>query len=373
MLSGIERGEIGAVFLCKLGQRCDRGRIFSGHAAQGEEPLLDALELARIEIGRLQRRLDGVGRRIERFECIVQGLYARLDQPWRLRQSALEAARRGDEQRGGGGFARKALMRLADVGGDLLGLHHRGAALGERLLLAGPDSELGQLLMGVGGEIGLGLRGGDPGALVGQLRLDCLHGGIGRLGRLGLRLQTAVSVDEHSMARCLHQGAVVVLAVDLDQTVGDRARHLRADRLIVDESAGPSIRELDAAQDQFAVGLDVALPRERNSGMIGGEIEDRRHLALRLTVTDERAVAARAERQRQRVEQDRFSRPSLAGQNRQSAGEFEVQLVDQDNVADRKPNEHPEALLLPISPVRPNGRAWRSRRPGLRSARGRRP
>ena len=70
------------------------------------------------------------------------------------------------------------------------------------------------------------------------------------------------------------------------------------------------------------------------------KLEHRRHLALRLAVADEAAVAARAERERQRIEQDRLARAGLAGEDRQAGRKFEIQLIDQHHVADGKPREH---------------------------------
>ena len=51
-------------------------------------------------------------------------------------------------------------------------------------------------------------------------------------------------------------------------------------------------------------------------------------------------VAARAERQREGVEQDRLAGAGLAGQHGKPVGEIDVEPIDQDDVADRKPGEH---------------------------------
>ena len=59
------------------------------------------------------------------------------------------------------------------------------------------------------------------------------------------------------MRRRIDQRAVVMLAVDLDERGADRAQHLHADRLVVDEGAGAPVRELHPAQDQVAVGVDL--------------------------------------------------------------------------------------------------------------------
>ena len=51
-------------------------------------------------------------------------------------------------------------------------------------------------------------------------------------------------------------------------------------------------------------------------------------------------VAARAERQREGIEQDRLAGAGLAGEHGEPAGEIDVEPVDQDDVADGKSGEH---------------------------------
>jgi hypothetical protein len=67
--------------------------------------------------------------------------------------------------------------------------------------------------------------------------------------------------------------------------------------------------------------------------MVGGEIEGRRHLPLRPPLAHETAIAARPERQRQRVEQNGFAGSGLAGQDRQSVAEIEIEPIDDDECA----------------------------------------
>ena len=112
------------------------------------------------------------------------------------------------------------------------------------------------------------------------------------------------------MGRRVGQRPLVVLAMDLDQRRGERPQRLGADALVVDVGARAPVGELDPAQDQFVADLDV-LPFEQGvRGVAFRQVEHRRHLALRLAVAHEAAVAARAERQRQRIEKNRFPRRS---------------------------------------------------------------
>ena len=115
---------------------------------------------------------------------------------------------------------------------------------------------------------------------------------------------------------------------------------LHAHRLVVDEGAGAAVGELHPAQDQLVLGRDVVGGQQRADRMAGGQLEGGGHLPLLGAVAHQRGVAARAERQREGVEQDRFAGAGLAGQHRQPGGEVDVEPVDQDDVADREPGQH---------------------------------
>ena len=79
----------------------------------------------------------------------------------------------------------------------------------------------------------------------------------------------------------IDQGAIVVLAVDLDQGRADGPQHLDAHRLVVDEGAGAPVRNLNAAQDQVAVDVDIGLGRDPAGRMVDGAVEHGGDLALR--------------------------------------------------------------------------------------------
>ena len=118
------------------------------------------------------------------------------------------------------------------------------------------------------------------------------------------------------MRRRIDERALVMLAVDLDERGADRAQHLHAHRLVVDEGAGAAVRELHPAQDEVAVGVDLGALGNAARGMVAGKIEDGGDLPLRLAVAHEPAIAAGAERQRKGVEEDRFAGSGLAGEDR---------------------------------------------------------
>jgi hypothetical protein len=57
-------------------------------------------------------------------------------------------------------------------------------------------------------------------------------------------------------------------------------------------------------------------------------------------VAHEGAVAAAAQRQRERVEENRLAGAGLAGEHAQAVLEGDLEPVDQDDVADRELDEH---------------------------------
>ena len=108
-------------------------------------------------------------------------------------------------------------MRVAQVFGHLLGLHHAGAAFGQRGFLARLRRQLAEFLDGVAQPVAFALGALDLGAM-----------GIGRSLRGAARLpeardlggigfQPAEGIEQAAMGGGIDQRALVVLAVDLDQ------------------------------------------------------------------------------------------------------------------------------------------------------------
>jgi hypothetical protein len=68
--------------------------------------------------------------------------------------------------------------------------------------------------------------------------------------------------------------------------------------------------------------------------------ECRGDLALLHAVTHQPGVAATAERQRERIEQDGFARAGFTGQHRKAPGKLDIEPFDQDDVTDRQTRQH---------------------------------
>jgi hypothetical protein len=74
--------------------------------------------------------------------------------------------------------------------------------------------------------------------------------------------------------------------------------------------------------------------------MISGQIKDSGDLSLRLALTHQRSITARSKGKRKGIKQDRFASARLAGEHSQAGVKIEIQSIDEDNVPDRKPNQH---------------------------------
>ena len=231
-------------------------------------------------------------------------------------------------------------QRRAQILGDLFRLHHGGAPFGERRLLAGFRRETAELLDGVAQPFRLAARALDLGAMMGDGLLaraplvpqPCHVGGVA--------FDAAIGVEQSAMGRRVDKGALVVLAVDFHQRRAERAQHLDADRLVVDEGAGAAVGELHAPHDQFVFTAEIVFRQQPARRMILRQVESGDHLALLGALAHHGGVAARAERQRESIEQDRFAGAGLAGQRGEAGPEIDVQAIDQDDVADGKASEH---------------------------------
>ena len=277
--------------------------VLARGGADGEQPLLQLLQLVRIELGVAHRLVERVARGVECDERGIDRLERRVDEVRRLRLAPVEPAQRAVEA-GHEAFRCENLLRVAQVDDDFFRALQVLPALGQHRLLAGLDGELRQLLVRVTQVVGLGADRRDARLLGAPLGLDRAHPRM-RFAHVDNSAREATEgVDQLAMHRRLHHRTVVVLTVDLDQRATQRAQDLGGDGLVVDEGAGAPVGGLNAAQDQLAVDIDVLAPGEDAGGVVWWQVEDGDHLALRLPLAHQRAVTARPERQGEGIEQD---------------------------------------------------------------------
>lgn len=183
-------------------------------------------------------------------------------------------------------------------------------------------------------------RSCDARFLVGELAPRVLPRAVMRAQVARLRKQSAMCVDKRAMRGRFDKRALVMLTVDFDERATDHAQRLRRRRLIVDESARSAVRRLNPAQNNFVFACEPEFARGDMRGMVRAKVEYRGHLSLLAAGAHERSVAASAKRQHERVEQNRFSGAGFAGERRQARPEFEIERVNQHDVANGETDQH---------------------------------
>jgi hypothetical protein len=163
---------------------------------------------------------------------------------------------------------------------------------------------------------------------------------MGRAHRLDLLAKSTESIEQSAMHGWIDKRTIVMLAMDLDKRGSNGAQSLHTHRLIVDESPRAPICHLHAAQDELAIGFNILCCSHAAGSMIGRQIENGCHLALCFARAHERTIATPTERESASIEQNGFARARLAGENRQSPTEFEIETIDQDDVANGELDEH---------------------------------
>ena len=215
-------------------------------------------------------------------------------------------------------------MRFADVACRLFRLHHHGALVGERSLFRRGRCQSHEFLHGVPEKIGFPLRALDFGAMRRHLASanTALMPKPGNL--LCLRFESAKRIEQAPMRGRIHQRALVVLAMDLDQGYSQRLQRLRAERLIIGEGARAAIGKLHAPQNELVFSRKFVLRHQRAHRVCRRQLERRGHLPLLCALT----------------QQNRFPGARLTREHREAGGKFDIEPVDQDDVTNREPGQH---------------------------------
>ena len=109
---------------------------------------------------------------------------------------------------------------------------------------------------------------------------------------------------------------------------------------VVDEGTAAAVGGHDPAQDQLPLERDRAVLEQGLQLVRLGRLELRDDRALLGAGAHEAAVAAAAQGQAQRIQDDRLAGAGLAGEHGQAAGEAELEALDQHDVADREAFQH---------------------------------
>jgi hypothetical protein len=147
--AGVDQRDVGGVFRGQRREAIDRRGIFARCRAQREQPLLDALELRRIEVGCDQRGVEVLVGLLQRVDGGIDRLHGGLDQRRRIGRTPFEPADRRRQCRHRRVISAHGVQCLAQIGGNLLALHHARAALCQHGFLAVLGRKLLQLVGGM--------------------------------------------------------------------------------------------------------------------------------------------------------------------------------------------------------------------------------
>ena len=149
-----------------------------------------------------------------------------------------------------------------------------------------------------------------------------------------------MGIEQHALRVGAQQRLVGVLAVDVDEELADFAQLLGGRRRTVDVAARAAAGIEDAPQDQFFIPVEIVGRQPFADRRQPGDVEGRRHLGPFAAGAHDTGVGALAERQRQRIDQDRLARPGFPGQRAETTGKLQFEAVDDDEVADCQPAQH---------------------------------
>ena len=166
----------------------------------------------------------------------------------------------GCGQRGfGTALTTQRFRRRGNIFGDTRGIHQQHAFGGQRhfFTLLGPERR--ELVHRSGDIVRIRRRLGRDAPQFG-FRLARAVQGYEALGSgAGESVVAAKGIEHNPMCRRIEQTAVVGLAMDFEQQPAQILQQRHANRLIIDESAGPPVGGERAAQHDLAIGRHVLL------------------------------------------------------------------------------------------------------------------
>jgi len=147
----------------------------------------------------------------------------------------------------------------------------------------------------------------------------------------------------------IEQPALLELALDLDEAVAELAQQPDARRLVIDKGAAAAVRTEQPAQyDCLALAVEPGLAQNRMRRVVAADREFGRYDGLMRSGPHQPGLRPLAEREAQRIEQDRLAGPGLAGQYAKSRTQGEIETIDQNNVADGQAEQHCEPQVVAL-------------------------
>ncbi len=131
----------------------------------------------------------------------------------------------------------------------------------------------------------------------------------------------------------------LLLTVDFDQQLGQFPQRLQRYHLTVHVGARAAIRADHPPHHELAVAIDRLL-FEPGAGSLRQSRKARADFGTLGTLARDIAGPAPAGDQQQRVHDDGFTRAGLAGERGQAAAEFELGLIDENQIPQLKMRQH---------------------------------
>ncbi len=276
----------------------------------------------------------------------------------RILQLRLRALQHLEHRAQAGVVARQLVQRIDGLAGQAVGRRLAVGQRGQRRTHAIEQRlRMGQaLVLGIqlvpfvvarGELVDLADLPGQAFALALQRLAACAGIGQRRFGRLpGLPQRgqpggvgAGLLVEQRAHRGRPRQALPGMLAVDVDQLLAGLAQLAHGGRAAVDPGAALALG-IDAAAQQQRVACAVEAGLVQPAGQRRRRVELGRDLGARAAFAHQRGVAAAAQGQLQRVDQDRLACAGLAGQHREAGLQLHLELADDDHVAKRQAAQH---------------------------------
>ena len=333
----VNGGQPSAQAFGKTAQIIGQDAMLARQRPDGKQPLLQRLQLGRVEIQTAQRLLNPAHRVAQFDQGPVQRPKCAVKPPLGPVRRALHPAQR--VAHGAFGPVRQGAMGADDIGADPFRPLHQAAAGIQCRLLARFGVQLVQLHHGMAQIVFFHLRPFERALR----RLKCRP----RLGPCAPRrthpgqIQPGKGIKKLAMPARVQKTPVIMLAVQFHQRIRQITQHLARDPAIVDPGRLAPVHRVDAAQDQLALlGHDPRLGQNRMGGMKRIQIKDRHNLALRGPCAHQIRPPPPAQHKAQGIQQDRLARPGFAGQHIQPRPKGQRQPIDDQHITNFKRTQH---------------------------------
>src|SRR5204862_3030266 len=126
-------------------------------------------------------------------------------------------------------------------------------------------------------------------------------------------------VERGAVRRNVEQAVLLHLSLNLDQGLAEPPQQRHRGRLVIDEGTAATVGTDAAAQGQHVLVVEPLLGEDRMSSVALGQVERGGDRRLRRAAAYRARIGPGAEREAERVDQDRLAGAGLAGQRAEPA------------------------------------------------------